>query len=50
MYIFICRKTYLSANAVDNLGSGNVGEAAKAVGAHVVMISSCLVTKKHRRA
>lgn len=43
-----CRKSYLSAAAVDFQGCGNVAEAAKAVGAHVVLISSCLVTKKHR--
>lgn len=41
-------KTYFSAAGVDFKGSGNVAEAAKAVGAHVVLISSCLVTKKHR--
>jgi uncharacterized protein YbjT (DUF2867 family) len=41
-------KTYFSASAVDFKGGGNVAEAAKAVGAHVVLISSCLVTKQHR--
>lgn len=31
-------------------GGGNVANAAKAVGAHVVLISSCLVTKQNRWA
>ena len=46
--VLTCRKTYLSAAPVDFEGSGNVAEVAKAAGAHVVYISSCLVTKKHR--
>eukprot|EP00208_Stichococcus_sp_RCC1054_P006685 CAMPEP_0206139406 /NCGR_PEP_ID=MMETSP1473-20131121/5871_1 /ASSEMBLY_ACC=CAM_ASM_001109 /TAXON_ID=1461547 /ORGANISM="Stichococcus sp, Strain RCC1054" /LENGTH=234 /DNA_ID=CAMNT_0053533187 /DNA_START=225 /DNA_END=929 /DNA_ORIENTATION=- len=42
-------KGYWSAEGVDNKGSGNVAQAARAAGAkHVVMVSSALVTTKNR--
>lgn len=40
--------SYWSAAGVDCQGSGNVAEVAQAAGVHVVLISSRLVTSKHR--
>jgi dTDP-4-dehydrorhamnose reductase len=45
-----CRSSYWSANGVDWRGSGNVAQAASEIGACVVLVSSCFVTRQHRHA